>query len=195
MKKLLVIMLVFASVVLASCASKSHVKASVAMNPPPAEAFAAFSRFELKPVVLAREYGVHAANQGAAAKIQEYFNERVKPLVESWNARGQADGRTLLIEPVIEQIRFVRTGARLFAGPFAGDSGVVMKVKYTDRDSGQIVAHPEFYQHASATSASMTYGGQDQAMLARIVTLVADYSARNYDAPAGGPTGKPEDTR
>ena len=185
-------MLIFAGVLLASCASKSHVKASAAFNPPPAEAFAAFGRFELKPVVLAREYGANAANQGAAAKIQEYFNERVKPVVDGWNARAPVNGRTLLIEPVIEQIRFVRTGARIFSGPFAGDSGVVMKIRYTDRDGGKLIAHPEFYQHASAASASMTYGGQDQAMLARIVTLVADYNAHNYDAPVGGPTGKPE---
>jgi hypothetical protein len=191
MKKLS-LMLILASVLLASCASKSPVKSSATVNPPPAEAFAAFARFELKPVVLAHEYSMNAGNQNAAAKIQEYFNERVKPLVDGWNARGQANGRTLQIEPVIEQIRFIRIGARIFAGPFAGSSGVLMKVKYTDQDSGKLIAHPEFYQHASAASATMTYGGQDQAMLARIVTLVADYTARNYETPVGGATGKPE---
>ncbi|MDR1709831.1 MAG: hypothetical protein LBS70_08955 [Candidatus Accumulibacter sp.] len=194
MKRLLpVIGLLLASILLVSCAPKNAIRSSAHVNPPPAEAFSAFGRFELKPVALAREFSAHAANQAAAAKIQTYFDERVKPAVDEWNARGAPGGRTLTIEPVIEQIRFIRTAARIFSGPFAGSSAVVMKVKYTDAASGKIVAQPEFYQHASAGAATMTYGGQDQAMLARIVTLVAEYNARNYDAPVGGPTGMPED--
>lgn len=189
-----ILMALLATLLLAACASKSPVKTSVTTNPPPAEAFAAFGRFDLQPVQLAREYNANVANQNAAAKIQEYFNERVKPLIDSWNASRPPNGRTLRIEPLIEQIRFVRIGARIFAGPLAGSSGVLMKVKYTDQGSGKLIAHPEFYQHASAASATMTYGGQDQAMLARIVTLIADYNTRNYDIPTGGPTGKPENT-
>jgi hypothetical protein len=36
-------------------------------------------------------------------------------------------------------------------------------------------------------------GGQDNAMLARIVTLVADYTSRNYQEAVGGPSGAPQE--
>lgn len=178
---------VLASVFLASCAT--HIKPSTTLNPPPTEAFAAFDRFELKPVALAPAFSEHSANQRAAAKIQEYFDGRVKPVVDGWNASKNARSRTLLIEPTIEQIKFIGVGARIFVGPMAGSSAVVMKVKYTDMTTGKVVAHPEFYQRAAAMSGAVTYGGQDNAMLARIVTLVADYNARNYGTRVGGANG------
>jgi hypothetical protein len=38
-------------------------------------------------------------------------------------------------------------------------------------------------------SGAFTYGGQDNAMLARIVTLVADYTTRTYGERVGGENG------
>jgi hypothetical protein len=187
MSRIVKLLVILASLMPLSCAT--NIKPSNTFNPPPAEAFSAFARFELKPVTLAQEYSGHSANQRAAAKIQQYFDQRVKTVVDGWNARPGALGRTLVIEPNIEQIKFIAVGARIFAGPFAGSSAVVLKVKYTDKESGKIVAHPEFFQRAAAMSGALTYGGQDNAMLARIVTLVADYNARNYSERVGGENG------
>lgn len=64
-----------------------------------------------------------------------------------------------------------------------------MKVKYIDKASGRLISEPEFFQRAAAWSGAFTVGGQDNAMLARIVTLVADYTSRNYDTAVGGPSG------
>lgn len=187
--KLLVIV---ASALLASCAT--NIKPSRTVNPPPVEAFAAFNRFELKSVALSREYSEHNVNQRAAAKIQEYFDSRVKPVVDGWSTTKGNGVRTLVIEPTIEQIKFIGVGARIFVGPMAGSSAVVMKVKYTDKDTGKVVAYPEFFQRAAAMSGAFTFGGQDNAMLARIVTLVADYNARNYGERVGGENGLAQDT-
>jgi hypothetical protein len=68
-----------------------------------------------------------------------------------------------------------------------------MKVKYIDKASGKLISEPEFFQRAAAWSGAFTVGGQDNAMLARIVTLVADYTNHNFEAAVGGPSGAPED--
>jgi len=185
------IAIVISSVLLMSCATNIH--SSRLTNPPPSAKFSSFSRFELKPVELSPTYSHHGANLKATAKIQEYFDSRVKPIISRWNEKGGPADNTLLIEPRIEQIKFIGVGARIFAGPMAGSSAVVMKVRYIDKSNGKIIAEPEFYQRAAAMSGAFTFGGQDNAMLARITTLVADYNTRNYDQRVGGETGAPHE--
>lgn len=190
------IAVVISSVLLAACAT--HIKPSTMSNPPPTEKFSAFDRFELKPIVLSAAYADHDANQKAAAKIQAYFDERIKPVVNQWNnGKGEtndADATTLVIEPRIEHIKFIGIGARIWVGPLAGSSAVVMKVRYVDKRTGKVIAEPEFYQRAAAMSGAFTFGGQDNAMLARISTLVADYNTRNYAQRVGGESGATPDT-
>ncbi|HKY06638.1 MAG TPA: hypothetical protein VJQ55_00265 [Candidatus Binatia bacterium] len=116
------------------------------------------------------------------------------PIVDKWNRAPQSGGiRTLVIQPRIEHIKFIGGGARFWAGPIAGSSAVIMKVKYIDKNSGKLVAEPEFFQRAAAWSGAFTVGGQDNAMLARIVTLVAEYTNGNYDSAVGGPSGATEE--
>jgi hypothetical protein len=140
-------------------------------------------------------YSGQDANERATARIQEHFNSRVSPIIDGWN-RAAPQGqpvRVLVIEPRIEHIKFIGGGARFWVGPLAGSSAVIMKVKYIDKESGKLVSEPEFFQRAAAWSGAFTVGGQDNAMLARIVTLVADYTKRNYQEAVGGPSGAPED--
>jgi hypothetical protein len=68
-----------------------------------------------------------------------------------------------------------------------------MKVKYIEKTTGKVIAEPEFFQRAAAMSGALTLGGQDNAMLSRIVTLVADYTSHNYQQAVGGPSGAPEE--
>ncbi|HEU4343318.1 MAG TPA: hypothetical protein VFU31_17355 [Candidatus Binatia bacterium] len=182
------------AVTMAACATR-YIKPSTVQNPVPTEKFAAFEHFELKRVSLDSAYSQHEANQKAAAKIQEYFDLKVSPLIKEWNQgtpRGQPS-RTLLIEPRIEHIKFIGGGARFWVGPIAGSSAVIMKVKYIDKANGKLISEPEFFQRAAAWSGAFTVGGQDNAMLARIVTLVSDYTSRNYHEAVGGPSGASEE--
>jgi hypothetical protein len=96
-----------------------------------------------------------------------------------------------VIEPRIEHLTFIGGATRFWVGPPAGSSTVIMKVKYIDKAFGKLLAEPEFFQRAAAWSGAFTVGGQDNAMLARIVTLVADYTSRNYQEAVGGPSGAP----
>lgn len=176
-----------------ACATR-YIRPSTVWNPPPAEKFAAFDRFELARVALDPAYSDHHANRKATAKIQEHFDLQVKSLLDSWNGNkpiGQTS-RILLIEPRIEHIKFIGGGPRFWAGALAGSSAMIMKVKYSEKTTGKVIAEPEFFQHAAAWSGAFTMGGQDNAMLSRIVTLVADFTSRNYQEAVGGPSGAPE---
>lgn len=175
-----------------ACATR-YIRPSTVWNPPPAEKFAAFDRFELTRVALDPAYSDHHANRKATAKIQEHFDLKVKSLLDAWNGKPMAEtSRILLIEPRIEHIKFIGGGPRFWAGALAGSSAVIMKVKYTDKTTGKVIAEPEFFQHAAAWSGAFTVGGQDNAMLSRIVTLVADFTSHNYQEAVGGPSGAPE---
>lgn len=181
-------------ITIAGCATR-YIKPTTVHNPAPAEKFSAFTRFELQRVSLDPAYTGQDANQRATARIQEYFDSRVSPILDKWNraAPQGAPARVLVIEPRIEHIKFIGGGARFWVGPIAGSSAVIMKVKYLDKASGRIVSDPEFFQRAAAWSGAFTVGGQDNAMLARIVTLVADYTSRNYQDAVGGPSGATEE--
>jgi hypothetical protein len=153
------------------------IKASSTENPPPARAFSAYSRIVVKPVVF---------QEGADENLRKNLAQKA----EQWNARA-ADGTVLTVEPVVEELSFKRIGARLFLGPLAGSSGVLMRVTFRDH-TGKVIAAPEFFQRTGAFSGAYTLGIQDNMMLTRVASLASNYIIANYDKPVGGPTGADE---
>lgn len=164
---------------------------SVSTNAAPTVPFSSFDRVEVSPVTLAAPFDKHKANIAAQAKIQSHVTTRLAPLSMMMNAReSKAEtARTLLIEPSIEKIKFIGTGARLWVGAMAGSSQVLLKVKITDKQTGEVIATPEFYQRANAFGGAYSAGGTDNDMLARIADLLATYVSGNLEAAVGGPTG------
>lgn len=170
------------ALLLAGCAT--NIKATRTANPPPREAFANFGRIEVKPAVLAP---AAAGQPKVLVKIQENIDHDLGPSLVEWNRRPD-NGRRLLIEPVIEEARFVGVGPRILVGPLAGSSVVRMTVRFTDASSGKLVDLPEFYQRSSA-GAGFALGVADNMMLTRTANLVSRYIIRNYAVAEGGPTG------
>jgi hypothetical protein len=167
---------------LQGCATK--IRASTNQNPPPAEAFSAYGRIDVKPVVFTQGYKGNAA---ALAKIAANLEKDLSPSLQLWNSRP-ANGRTLTIEPVVEELSFKSSTKRVFLGPLAGSSGVLMRVTVRD-GSGKVIAAPEFFQRANAMSGGFTLGTMDNLMLTRVANLASGYVIANYDKAVGGPTG------
>lgn len=164
-------------------------------NPAPAAAFSTYRSFELREITMGEPWAGQDANEKARAKIQTELDLKLKPTIDAWNANAAtASGSrdTLLIEPRVHEVKFISGTARVFAGAFVGDSAIVVKVAYRDKATGELVAEPEFYQHANALGGAYSFGGTDKAMLNRMGTLIAEYTQRNYERAVGGPTGKPE---
>lgn len=181
-RTILALALVAAVPLLQGCATK--IKASALTNPAPSEAFSHYGRIELKPVVFAQGYKGH---QAALGKVAENFAHDLAPSVQKWNS-GPANGRTLTVEPVVEQMSFKSGAKRVFLGPLVGSSGVLMRVTYRDQD-GKVVAEPQFFQRAGAMSGGFTLGVQDNLMLTRVAKLASAYTIANYERAVGGPTG------
>ena len=167
---------------MSGCATK--IKASTSHNPAPSEAFSSYGRIVVKPVAFAPGY---RGDPGALAKFAGNLDKNLGESVQQWN-RARDNGRTLTIEPIVEEMSFKSTTKRVFLGPLAGSSGVLMRVTFRDQ-AGKVIATPEFFQRASAMSGGFTLGVQDNLMLTRVSKLASDYIIANYSKAVGGPTG------
>lgn len=186
---LLACTMLFTCFALTGCATKIH--ADAISNPRPAEALSAFEHFELLPIKMSAPYSGQEANERALVKIQQNFDFRARPLIDSWNAKAGAaeGGRTLVIAPYIQDIKFISGGARVWAGAMAGSSAVVLKMRLYDKATGRTIAEPEFFQRAAAMGGAYSFGATDNNMLVRIAEIAANYLSANYAAAVGGPTG------
>jgi len=164
------------------CATK--IKASSAHNPAPAEAFSNYGRIVVAPVSFAAGF---RGNQAALGKIHDNLTKNLSEPVQQWN-RAPLNGRTLTIEPVVQDMSFKSSTKRVFLGPLAGSSGVLLRLTMRDQ-TGKVVASPEFFQRAGAMSGGFTLGVQDNLMLTRVSKLATDYVIANYTQAVGGPTG------
>jgi len=149
-----------------------------------ATAFSTYGRIDIKPVAYAPGY---KGNPAALGKIAANLDKDLAPSLAQWNSRP-ANGRTLTVEPIVEEMSFKSTTKRVFLGPLAGSSGVLMRVTFRD-NTGKVIATPEFFQRANAMSGGFTLGVQDNLMLTRVAKLASTYVIDNYDQAVGGPTG------
>ncbi len=182
LKRILLVSGLLGLVLLQGCATK--IKASTTQNPPPAEAFASFGRIELKSAVFKDGY---RGDQAGLEKIDANIKLDLAASLETWNSKP-ANGRTLVIEPVVEEMQFKHGAKRVLLGPLAGSSGVLMRVTIRDQ-RGNVVATPEFFQRADAMAAGFLFGVHDNLMLTRVANLASGYVMANYENSVGGPTG------
>ncbi|MFO1154787.1 MAG: hypothetical protein U1E42_14165 [Rhodospirillales bacterium] len=181
-------LLILLASVITGCTTEIY--APAATNPPPSEPFINFGQFRLEPVTLSPAFKEQGYNESARASIDRSLQASLGSLLASWD---KGKGRTLVVQPYIEEIKFIGGAARFWAGAMAGSSAVVMRVTYRDQASGAEIATPVFYQHANAMGGAWTFGGTDNAMLARMAELVTTYTRDNFQTAVGGPTGAPAD--
>ena len=145
---------------------------------PPSEKFSTFSKIAVRPVTIDAAFANSGPNQKASAKIQEVLFTRlqeINPDIHILDADEKAPKNALLIEPHVNEIKFIGGAARFWAGALAGSSGINMSAKFTDTKTNKEVANPTFYQHADSRAGAWSFGGADNAMLHRIANLIGDY--------------------
>jgi len=173
-----------------------YVEPKNAVNPAPVMALNTFQRFEITPIAMDAPYAGQPANEDAKGGIQRNLDQDVQPMLAEWNAKPvEGAARTLKIEPTIRHIKFVGTAARIWVGGWAGGSAVLMTVKLSDAQTGELIAEPEFYQHADKRGGTWTFGATDRAMLVRIATMISDYLQKNYSTAVGGSTSVAPDAK
>jgi hypothetical protein len=190
MKKYLVApFFLFAIGLMSGCVT--HIKMDVTMNPPPAEKFSDFNRFELTKVMLPAPFAGQAPNERALVKVQENVNARMAGPITAWNAASHdaTPIRTLVIEPTISDIKFISVGSRIMAGAIPGSSAIILRARITEKETNRVIATPEFYARANTWAGAFSFGAADNVMLVRVANRLADYLLSNYTAAVGGPTG------
>ena len=157
-----------------------------AMAPAPTEVkLSTFKQYILKPVAIAPAFSASSANQKACRKIEtELFAQlsMALPGLEKAEADGAAapkGKRVLVIEPVIEEIKFIGGFARFMVGGMAGSSAVLMKVTFLNSETGKVVAEPEFYRAANGMGGGYSIGATDNLMLDQIAQDIALYAKMN----------------
>jgi hypothetical protein len=160
-------------------------------NPAPAHKLQGYAGYELKPLTLSDEAKSKKNVDKVAAKIEEGLQQSVTPILAEWNAAaaGAPSKDRLVIEPHVVGVHKPSGANRFWAGAFAGNGYIVMKVKISEQSSGKVIAEPQFYRRANAMAGAWTFGAHDNAMLQKVGSLLANYLSENYTQAKGGETG------
>jgi hypothetical protein len=177
-----------AGAALAGAALPAH---AAPMNPAPAQKLAGYAGYELKPMAIESSLTAKNNSEKVVATVQEHMERTVAPIVAKWNAEAASATSTekLVIEPKITALHKPSGATRFFAGALAGDGRIVVTVNIHEAGSGKVIATPEFYRRANGMAGAWTVGAHDNAMLGKVVGLIADYLNANYSEAVGGATG------
>jgi hypothetical protein len=174
-----------------------YIEAKNVTNPPPLVAFNTFDRFQVSPIDMVAPYAGQQTNEEVRKKLQADLNQRIEPILNEWNSAEPKNSPelTLKIEPTIRHVKYVPAAARVFGGVMGGGSGILMTVRFVNALTGEVVAEPEFYQHANKHAGRWSFGVTDGLMIVREADLIADYLRANYAAAVGGTTGKEDSAK
>ena len=156
---------------------------------PPKVSFSEFNRVELKAIGIAPKAKKEAEH---AREIFDELIQQMKAVAPSLTVEAVAapplpavgGDRTLVVEPFVEDIKFVGGGSRFMIGALAGKSAVLMKVTFREKATGEVLAEPEFYQDANAFAGAYSMGSSDNAMLRVVAGDAANYYKLNGGARA-----------
>jgi hypothetical protein len=139
-----------------------------------------FQTVTMKEVEIAPDFASAGANQKAARKINEVLVSNMRLVFPDLREASGEDVKTgLLIEPWIQEIKFIGGAARFWVGAMAGSSAVLMKVNFRDASTGELIGEPQFYRDASAYAGGWTMGSTDNKMLEDVAKDVVNYVSLN----------------
>jgi hypothetical protein len=147
--------------------------------------FGEFKAVEIKATEITEKQYQKPGNEKSAAKIDEMLQTQLKyifPNLKVIPAGGEfskGNERTLQITPSIKMIRIVSTGARIWVGPMAGGSDIVMHVDFRDSSTGEIIANPDFWRGNNAWAGGWTMGGTDNQIRDAVVSQITAYTTGN----------------
>lgn len=90
---------------------------------------------------------------------------------------------TLVIDADVEDLRIVSTGARVWAGAFAGKSHMTVKVTARDGATGAVVGQTELESDNNAFGASWSFGASDRGLPTDMGPVVADFVINTAQSP------------
>jgi hypothetical protein len=147
--------------------------------------FGEFKAVEIKAAAVTDPKYRKKANDRNTEVIDEMLQQQLKyifpnlKVIPPGGEFSKGGERTLQITPIIEKIKIVSTGARIWGGPMAGGSDIVMHVDYRDSSTGEIIAHPDFWRGNNAWAGGWSMGGTDNQIRDAVVAQIAAYTTGN----------------
>lgn len=100
--------------------------------------------------------------------------------MNEWGQSAGATNRSLSIEPELLSLRVVSGGARLWAGAFAGNSSIKLKLTIRDNDSNTVIGSPVIYKESNSMAGAWSGGESDQNLVGYVVDISEQYLKNNY---------------
>jgi curli biogenesis system outer membrane secretion channel CsgG len=178
--------LIFVIALLTACAAdpekvQAVADAESARLQRPTRPLSSFTVFELKPMVFSTAIEEEKGKLEEAQEFEQNLNDKLLPLLESWNAASNEGSRgTLSIETELTGLRIISGGARFWAGAFAGDSFIDMDLRLIDTGTGEEIADVRIQRNAGAMGGAWSIGKSDQNLDEYIVSIVYDYLSDSY---------------
>jgi len=165
---------------ISGCSTRIHEKNETIQ--PSKIPFSQFSNLVVVPLVVEHsgdDSGDRRAVEHIKAGLATCLNAAFKAVTPATPGQTMFTPGSLVIEPAIEDLKKVNGAERFWVGPLAGSSAILLRTRYLDGSSGDVIANPVFYSKASAMGGTWTFGATDNAMLTRVVDLACDYARKN----------------
>lgn len=151
----------------------------VARMVPASKRLSTFAHYEVRDMKLTAEIAGDEAKRDYANRLESMLTAKISTTLDGWGSAPDATGGTLVIEPVLNNLRIVSTGARVWAGAWAGDSNIDMTLNLIEAESGDVIASPRVERSSSATAGAWSSGSTDQNLLDYIVDISVQYLIDN----------------
>lgn len=178
----------FACLFLVSCASDPVKRQQVALEEtsrmqPTSESLSSFVNFELADMTLSLEVQERSEKVKVAQTLEMKLQEKLMPLIESWNTRSRLAGeeRSIEIQTKIFSLHVVSGGARFFAGALVGESHIDMDLVIVEKETGKVIGQTRIRRASSAMSGAWSIGRSDKNLLDYIVDIAHQYLVNNYE--------------
>lgn len=150
--------------------------------------FSEFKKVILVKSEIRKPYAGQAANIKAANKIDEILAGQIKSMFDQVEVVSYQEYEkngisattpkdTLVIRPIVKQIKFIGGAARFWAGAMAGSSVVIMDVNCIDAATKEIIGQAGYYRKAGAYSDP--FGVGSNLMLNDIAIDISNYINNN----------------
>lgn len=182
MKKILVLSILslgFLTACASNPAQKESIVSSVASNlQAPYEKFSNFSEFELLPMKIDQAILADDGKKAHADVLEGKLETRLNEVFSGWENTGS--NRKLTIQPELKKLRIIGGANRFFAGAFAGNSNIELKLNVVDAATGKTIGAPVVSRQADATTGAWSVGASDKNLVDYIVDISARYFENNY---------------
>jgi len=180
-----------ASMLASGCATQ--LRPASAFNPPPREPLSNFTAYELQKTQFVPLYPGARASSKVLASVDKNIAKNTGVIVRDWNMKSKpsadAPARTLVITPEVTGSRHINMALRIFFGPIPGNSALQMRLKLTEKETGDVIAHPVFFRNVNAFVGGFTLGILDSAIIGMATARSRSYLLDNYNKAVGSPTG------